>query len=149
MPRLLIIEGCLKEQQEIGNKRRSAIVLTFSSENKGKRLTTSGLQFGGAIFFSSCSTSIHNPWGCDSLGLFTLQDFTWPYAPLFLPFLLCLAANSNCDFWVSAPEFIQEDFHFLGHFSEPIPTPLPLPFLFFLCLLFSKTFTVVPPLFVS
>ncbi len=51
MPRLLIIEGCLKEQQEIGNKRRSAIVLTVSSENKGKRLTASGLQFGRAIFF--------------------------------------------------------------------------------------------------
>lgn len=60
-----------------------------------------------------------------TLGVFTLQDFTWLNAPFFLSFLICLAALSNGDFWVSPPEFIQGDFHLLSHFSDCILTPFP------------------------
>ena len=73
---------------------------------------------------------------------------TWFYlalCPLFLPFLLYLAAVSNCDFW--ALELIQEDFHFLGHFSKPIPAPSPSPLLFLLFLLISKSLATISPLY--
>ncbi len=51
MPRWLINEDRLKEQQETSNKRGLAIVITVSSESEAKRLLTSGLRFGGAVFF--------------------------------------------------------------------------------------------------
>ena len=77
-----------------------------------------------------------------------MTDFLyWLYAPCSFQFLLYLAAMINFDFWDSPPGFIQENFHLLGHVSQPIPAPLPslplsLPFP-----LFSKTLAVVPPLF--
>ena len=49
MPRWLINEDRLKEQQDKGNKQRSAIVITVSNEIEAKRFIASGLQFGGAI----------------------------------------------------------------------------------------------------
>ena len=81
-----------------------------------------------------------------TLGVSTLHDWTWLYAPLFLSSLLYLAAISICDFWVSPPEPIPESLHLPGHFSEPIPAPSPSPLPFLLPLLISKTLTTVPPL---
>lgn len=49
IPRWLINKDRLKEQQEISNKRGSAIVITGSGENEAKRLMASGLRFGGAV----------------------------------------------------------------------------------------------------
>ena len=100
------------------------------------------------FFFPSRLTSICNPWGYDR----PWESLHYNILPGSMPLvslihICCLAALSNCDFWVSLLEFTQEVFHLLGHFSEPIPTPFPLPLLFFLCLLFSKTLTRVPPLF--
>lgn len=48
-PRWLINENCLREQQETGNKRGSAIVITVKGEAKAKKLCASGLRFGGVI----------------------------------------------------------------------------------------------------
>ena len=48
MPRWLINEERLKEQQEVNHKRGLAIVITVSSESEAKRLAASGLRFGGA-----------------------------------------------------------------------------------------------------
>jgi hypothetical protein len=48
-PRWLINENRLQEQQEINNKRGSAIVITVSNENVAKQLIASGLRFGGAV----------------------------------------------------------------------------------------------------
>lgn len=79
------------------------------------------------------------------MGVFTLQHFTWLYVPCF-PHFCCLAAL-RLRLLGFPPEFTQEVFHLLGHFSEPNTTPFPLPLLFYLCLLFSKTLTRVPPLF--
>ena len=49
MPRWLINKVRFKEQQDKGNKRGSAIVITVSNEIKAKRLIANGLQLGGAI----------------------------------------------------------------------------------------------------
>ncbi len=49
MPRWLISEDRLKEQQEKGSKRGSAIVLTVSNEIEAKRLLANGLRFGGTV----------------------------------------------------------------------------------------------------
>lgn len=49
IPRWLVNENRLKEQQENDNKRGSAIVITVSNEKDAKRLVASGLRFGGAI----------------------------------------------------------------------------------------------------
>ena len=49
MPRWLISEDRLKEQQEKGSKRGSAIVITVSNEIEAKRLLANGLCFGGAV----------------------------------------------------------------------------------------------------
>ena len=49
MPRWLINEERLKEQQEVNHKRGLAIVITVSSESEAKRLAASGLRFGRAI----------------------------------------------------------------------------------------------------
>ncbi len=49
MPRWLINEERLKEQQELNNKHGSAIVITVSSESEAKQLAASGLRFGGTI----------------------------------------------------------------------------------------------------
>ena len=49
MPRWLISEDRLQEQQETSNKRGSARVITVSSESEAKRLVASGLRFGGAV----------------------------------------------------------------------------------------------------
>lgn len=49
MPRWLINENRLKEQQELSDKRGSAIVITVSNEIAAKRIMASGLRFGGAI----------------------------------------------------------------------------------------------------
>ena len=49
LPRWLISESRLREQQEANNKRGSAIVITVSGENEGKRLCASGLRFGGIV----------------------------------------------------------------------------------------------------
>ena len=49
MPRGLINEDRLKEQQDKGNKQRSAIVITVSNKIKAKRLIANGLQFREVI----------------------------------------------------------------------------------------------------
>ena len=49
VPRWLISENRLREQQESSNKRGSAIVITVSSESEAKRLCASGLRFGGIL----------------------------------------------------------------------------------------------------
>ena len=49
MPRWLINEERLKKQQELNNKRGSAIVITVSSESEAKQLAASVLRFGEAI----------------------------------------------------------------------------------------------------
>ena len=49
MPRWLISEDHLKEQQELSNKYGSAIVITVSSEAEAKRLIASRLRFRGAV----------------------------------------------------------------------------------------------------
>ena len=49
VPRWLISENRLREQQETSNKRGSAIVITVSSESEAKRLCASGLRFGGIL----------------------------------------------------------------------------------------------------
>lgn len=49
MPRWLINENRLKQQQELDNKHGSAIVITVGSEAEVKRLIASGLRFGGAV----------------------------------------------------------------------------------------------------
>ena len=49
MPRWLINEDRLKEQQDKGNKQGSAIVITVSNEIEAKRFIASGLRFGGVI----------------------------------------------------------------------------------------------------
>ena len=49
MPRWLINENRLKEQQELSNKHGSAIVIMVSSEAEVKQLIASGLRFGGAV----------------------------------------------------------------------------------------------------
>lgn len=49
MPRWLINEYCLKEQQEKESKRGSAIVITASNKIEEKRLLANSLRFGGAI----------------------------------------------------------------------------------------------------
>lgn len=46
-PQWLISKNRLREQQEISNKRGSAIVITVSSESEAKKLCASGLHFGG------------------------------------------------------------------------------------------------------
>ena len=63
---------------------------------------------------------------------FYVDDVTW-FSPFILPFLLCLAVMSDCDFEWSPPEFIQAGLHLLGHSFAPIPAPSPLllPFLLF------------------
>lgn len=49
MPRWLISENRLKEQQESSNKRGSAIVITVSSESEAQKLCVSGLRFGRIV----------------------------------------------------------------------------------------------------
>ena len=49
IPHWLINEDRLKEQQDTGNKRGSAIVITVSNENLAKQLMASGLRFGGVV----------------------------------------------------------------------------------------------------
>ena len=49
LPRWLISENRLKEQQESSNKQGSAIVITVSSESEAKKLCASGLRFGGVV----------------------------------------------------------------------------------------------------
>ena len=49
LPRWIISESRLKEQQEFDNKRGSAIVITVSSESEAKMLCASGLRFGGVV----------------------------------------------------------------------------------------------------
>ena len=49
LPRWLISENRLKEQQESSNKQGSAIVITVSSKSEAKKLCASGLRFGGVI----------------------------------------------------------------------------------------------------
>ena len=49
IPRWLISESRLREQQESSNKRGSAIVITVSSESEAKKLCASGLRFGGIV----------------------------------------------------------------------------------------------------
>lgn len=49
IPRWLINENRLREQQESNNKRGSAIVITVSNKMEAKRLIASSLRFGGAI----------------------------------------------------------------------------------------------------
>ena len=49
LPRWLISEDRLREQQETGNKRGSAIVITVKGETEAKKLCASGLCFGGLI----------------------------------------------------------------------------------------------------
>ena len=49
IPRWLISESRLKEQQELNNKRGSAIVITVSGESEAKKLCASGLRFGGIV----------------------------------------------------------------------------------------------------
>ena len=49
MPCWLINKNRLREEQEINNKRGSAIVITVSNENEAKQLVASGLRFGGSI----------------------------------------------------------------------------------------------------
>ncbi len=49
LPRWLISEERLREQQETGNKRGSAIVITVKGETEAKKLCASGLRFGGVI----------------------------------------------------------------------------------------------------
>ena len=49
IPRWLISESRLREQQESNNKRGSAIVITVSGESEAKTLCASGLRFGGVV----------------------------------------------------------------------------------------------------
>ena len=49
MPRWLISEDRLKEQQEKGSKRGSAIVITVSNKIEAKWLLTNGFRFEGAV----------------------------------------------------------------------------------------------------
>ena len=49
LPRWLISENRLRDQQEAGNKRGSAIVITVKGESEAKHLCASGLRFGGAV----------------------------------------------------------------------------------------------------
>lgn len=49
MPRWLVNEDRLKEQQEANNKRGSAIVITVSNDSEAKKLCANGLRFGGAV----------------------------------------------------------------------------------------------------
>lgn len=49
IPRWLISENWLQEQQENNDKRGSAIVITVSNEIEAKRSIASGLRFGGAV----------------------------------------------------------------------------------------------------
>lgn len=49
MPRWLISENRLKEEQKKGSKTGSAIVITVSNEIEAKRLLANGLRFGGAV----------------------------------------------------------------------------------------------------
>ena len=49
LPRWLINENRLREQQETGNKRGSAIVITVKGESKANHLCASGFQFGGIV----------------------------------------------------------------------------------------------------
>lgn len=48
LPRWLINENRLREQQETGN-RGSAIVITVQGETEAKKLCASGLRFGGVV----------------------------------------------------------------------------------------------------
>lgn len=48
-PRWLISGNWLQEQQESGNKRGSAIVITVKGEAEAKKLCASGLRFGGLV----------------------------------------------------------------------------------------------------
>ena len=49
LPRWLISESRLKDQQEFNNKRGSAIVITVSGKSEAKKLCASGLRFGGVV----------------------------------------------------------------------------------------------------
>ena len=49
LPRWLINENRLREQQETGNKRGSAIVITVKGDAEAKKLCASGLRFGGVV----------------------------------------------------------------------------------------------------
>lgn len=49
LPRWLISENRLNEQQEFSNKRGSAIVITVSGESEAKKVCASGLRFGGVV----------------------------------------------------------------------------------------------------
>ena len=49
LPRWLISETRLREQQETGNKRGSAIVITVKEEFEAKQLCASRLRFGGIV----------------------------------------------------------------------------------------------------
>ena len=61
-----------------------------------------------------------NPWGYDRPWA-SLHYMILPGSmPLVSFILFYLAAISICDFWVSPPEPIQEDFHLLGHASTQL-----------------------------
>lgn len=49
MPRRLISETCLREQQENNNKQGSAVIITVSGETEAKRRYALGLLFGGIV----------------------------------------------------------------------------------------------------
>ena len=49
LPRWLINENRLREQQETGKKRGSAIVITVKGETEVNKLCASGLRFGGVV----------------------------------------------------------------------------------------------------
>ena len=49
LPRWLISESRLREEQTTKNKQGSAIVITVSSESEAKKLCASGLRFGGIV----------------------------------------------------------------------------------------------------
>lgn len=49
LPRWLISENRLRKQQESGNKRGSAIIITVKGETEAKQLCASGLRFGGVV----------------------------------------------------------------------------------------------------
>ena len=78
---------------------------------------------------------LYNTWFCLAL------------CPSFYPFLLCLAAISECDFWALPSWVYPSRFSLLGRFSVPIPIPFPSPLLFLLYLLFLKILIMEPPLF--